>query len=156
MLAQFNLSPLFHQILRICVQDQNWGKCAKNRSLIKTQFLLSFKKYLVQEGKQMKGNYSSLILSMKHWSWELEAVSAWLLAGPVVQWDFYAGEERMVPPATQKFIENAQDLHFDVVGDKLHGFHIFFMWVVYIFTATFRPWSCFIFLCTEDTPSKTD
>jgi hypothetical protein len=33
----------------------------------------------------------------------------------------------MVLPATQKFIENAQELHFDVVGDKLHGFHVFFM-----------------------------
>ena len=66
MLAYFSLSYFFHHILRFCVQDQNGGKRAKNRSRIKTQFWLSLAKHWVQEGKQMKGDYPSMILSMKH------------------------------------------------------------------------------------------
>ena len=65
MLAYFSLSYFFHHILRFCVQDQNGGKRAKNRSRIKTQFWLSLAKHWVQEGKQMKGNHASLILLLK-------------------------------------------------------------------------------------------
>ena len=152
MLAYLSLSHLFHQILRFCVQDQNGGKRAKNRSCIKTQFWLSLAKHWVQEGKQMKGDYPSLILSMKHWFWQLETVSTALLVGPVVRWENYDGEAWM-PPNSHWSGSGSSFYHARWTASRashLHRVSCFY------FYSGFLLRSRFIFLWTKDTPWKTD